>query len=231
MVDKTTSCEETVPLINVVQWVSRSVVNGPGERFVLWVQGCPFRCPGCINPSFLTFEEKHLMSVEAIAERVLAVEGIEGITYSGGEPMAQAPGLYHLTRRLKAAGLTAVSYSGYTLQELQNHSDPYVPLLLGQLDLLIDGRYVAQQSGQLPWRGSNNQEVHLLSPAYSHLAATAQTAHREVEFIVGENQFTSTGIFDSKLVRRLEEMLRESPDQISQDLRALDRLINQGETP
>jgi anaerobic ribonucleoside-triphosphate reductase activating protein len=209
MVDKTTSCEETVPLINVVQWVSRSVVNGPGERFVLWVQGCPFRCPGCINPSFLTFEEKHLMS----------------------EPMAQAPGLYHLTRRLKAAGLTAVSYSGYTLQELQNHSDPYVPLLLGQLDLLIDGRYVAQQSGQLPWRGSNNQEVHLLSPAYSHLAATAQTAHREVEFIVGENQFTSTGIFDSKLVRRLEEMLRESPDQISQDLRALDRLINQGETP
>jgi len=200
------------PTLNVAQWTERSVVNGPGERFVLWVQGCPFRCAGCINPAFLTFEARQHFSVEAIAERVLATKGIEGITYSGGEPMAQAKALYFLTRRLKAAGLTAASYSGYTLEELQQHADPYVARLLDELDILIDGRYVAQQHGQLPWRGSNNQRVHLLSPAYQHLEATVQQPHREVEFIIGQDQFTSTGIFDHSFVRRIEEILRSAPD-------------------
>lgn len=221
--------EENAPLINVAQWVPRSIVNGPGERFVLWVQGCVFRCPGCINPAFLTFEEKCPTSVAALAERVLGVKGIEGITYSGGEPMAQAQGLYYLTKRLKAAGLTAASYSGYTLEELQNHIDPFVPLLLDQLDLLIDGRYVAEQSGQLPWRGSNNQKAHFLSPAYGHLAEVSDLANREVEFIMGESQFISTGIFDLKFVRRLEEVLRESSQPDSSPLRELDQLPNQAE--
>lgn len=200
--------------LNIARWEERSVVNGPGERFVLWMQGCPFRCAGCINPDFLPFVERTRMTVEDAAALIGTVRGIEGVTFSGGDPMAQAEGLYHLSRLLKAEGLTVASYTGYTLEELRALSGPWIDRLLACLDLLIDGRYVAAQKGSLPWRGSDNQRVHFLSDAYRHLEREVNKPHREVEFIAGRDAFVSTGIFDTKFVRRLEQVLQgtsESP--------------------
>ena len=78
--------------ITAADWEERSVVNGPGERFVLWLQGCPFRCRGCFNPAFLPFAGGRRVLVAEMAERILSVPGVEGVTYSGGEPMAQRAG-------------------------------------------------------------------------------------------------------------------------------------------
>lgn len=217
---------EKAPPISVGDMLTRSVVNGPGERFVLWVRGCPFRCPGCINPQFLAFENRNLIRVETLAETVLSVSGIDGVTYSGGEPMAQAEGLFHLTRALKAQGLTAVSYSGYTLEELQTHPDPFVPLFLEQLDLLLDGRYIAEQNGFLPWRGSLNQRAHFLSDAYRHLEQQTTQPHRETEFVISESKFTTTGIFDHQMERRLENLLAQPIDHFTEEIAELERVLS-----
>ena len=94
------------PRLNLGAIQERSAVNGPGERFVLWLQGCPLRCPGCCNPEFQPLVPRHLLVVEELAGRILAVPGIEGVTYSGGEPTVQARGLACLSERLRPAGLS-----------------------------------------------------------------------------------------------------------------------------
>ena len=76
--------------LNVGAWQERSVANGPGERFVLWLQGCPLLCPSCFNKELLPFVPRHIVEIEAMADMILAVPGIEGVTYTGGEPTVQA---------------------------------------------------------------------------------------------------------------------------------------------
>lgn len=199
--------------LNVATWEERTVVNGPGERFVLWVQGCPFRCPGCFNQDYLPFIKGHSFRVGEFAEIVMSVPGIEGVTYSGGEPMAQAKGLFHLSHALRASGLTVVCYSGYTLRELEKMPDPWVARLISTLDVLIDGRYDQRQGANLSWRGSSNQHVHFLTNVYEHLAAQINRRRSEIEFIIGANGFVSTGILNEHLLKRLEEVLNELGDE------------------
>lgn len=150
--------------LNLARTLARSAVNGPGERFVLWVQGCPLACPGCWNPDTWAFTRRDLRDVDAIAAEILATEGIEGVTFSGGEPFAQARALAELARRARAASLSTFAFTGYRLDEL--HS-PHHRALLEQLDVVVTGRYLeaARVTGE-PWRGSRNQQIHFLTDRY-----------------------------------------------------------------
>lgn len=194
-------------MLNVAAWQARSVVNGPGERFVLWLQGCPRRCPGCINPDFLPITPRHLITVEQMAARILTVTGIEGVTYSGGEPFLQAAPLAALSARLQAKGLGIVCYSGYTLRELQNHPDPGVQALLARLDLLIDGPFIQAQTAPLRWRGSANQQLHYLSPRYAAEADAPPAPVAEVELSLDASSLAATGFWPDEFLRRLKQAL------------------------
>jgi len=193
--------------LNVAAWQARSVVNGPGERFVLWLQGCPRRCPECINPEFLPITPRNLIAVEQMAARILAVTGIEGVTYSGGEPFLQAAPLAVLSAHLQAQGLGIVCYSGYTLQELQNHPDPGVQALLARLDLLIDGPYIQAQTAPLRWRGSANQQLHYLSPRYAAYANSQPAPAAEIELSLDAKGLAVTGFWPEELLWRLKQVL------------------------
>jgi len=198
---------ETHTVLNVGTWLERSLANGPGERFALWLQGCPLRCPGCFNPEYLPLEPRHLIPVEEMAGRILAVHGIEGVTYTGGEPTLQAGGLALLSERLRRAGLTVVCYSGYTLEQLQARDDPWIKGLLTYVDILIDGPYVREKAANLLWRGSTNQRVHFLTPTYRHLAGEVDRRPAEVEFAIGHETLTTTGTWPPGFLERLKEVL------------------------
>jgi anaerobic ribonucleoside-triphosphate reductase activating protein len=193
--------------LNVGAWEAHSVVNGPGERFVLWLQGCPLRCPGCFNQEFLPFVERYLLTVEELATRILSTPGIEGVTYTGGEPTVQAQGLVLLSERLREAGLSIVSYTGYNLETLQARNAPWLDRFLSSLDILIDGPYVREQAASLLWRGSRNQRIHFLSETYQHLAEQVDELPAEVELSVGQGSFTTTGTWPEGFLERLEEIL------------------------
>ncbi|MFA6376117.1 MAG: 4Fe-4S single cluster domain-containing protein [Candidatus Paceibacterota bacterium] len=141
----------------------RSCANGPGERVVIWVQGCPRKCPGCFNPDSHSFAEREMVSVEELESRVLAQEGIDGVTFSGGEPFAQAKSLAELAKRLHKRGLSVVCYTGYTLEQLHSGNRSDWNALLGQVDLLIDGPFIQEQRCQEPYRGSANQRIIFLT--------------------------------------------------------------------
>ena len=137
-----------------------SIVDGPGFRYVIFVQGCPHRCPGCHNPQSHDFEGGYDLTVDELWEDIQKNPHLQGITLSGGEPFCQVEPLLEISRRAKASGLSVMSYSGYTLEELQARGDAATDALLETLDILVDGRFIeAERNLELQYRGSNNQRV------------------------------------------------------------------------
>lgn len=153
--------------LNIMGYVDRSEVNGPGCRAVVWVQGCRRECPGCFNTPSWPFEINQLISVEELVERIVSEPENEGVTFSGGEPFWQAIALAEVARQVKAAGKNVMSFSGFTLKELRSPSAPTnAQTLLDQLDILIDGPYLESQAIHDPASpvSSRNQRVTIFNP-------------------------------------------------------------------
>ena len=137
-----------------------SIVDGPGFRYVVFVQGCPHKCPGCHNPESHDFEAGFDMTVDEIWDEFCSNPHLSGMTLSGGEPFCQPEALLELAKRVKKAGKNLMSFSGWTLEELQAKKDSATDELLGLLDILVDGRFVeAERNLTLVYRGSENQTV------------------------------------------------------------------------
>jgi anaerobic ribonucleoside-triphosphate reductase activating protein len=136
--------------LKLAGFLAKSTVNGPGTRAVVWVQGCPIRCDGCFNPGFLPFSGSRNVPVQRIAAKILAINGIEGVTFSGGEPFAHAAPLAELGRELKRQGLSIATFSGYPLEYIAAKNRRSWKDLLFVTDLLFAGPYSRQRTGTEP---------------------------------------------------------------------------------
>ena len=146
-------------MLDLAGIVSDSIVDGPGIRTTVFCQGCPHRCPGCHNPETWPFGCGTPMAVEAIFAIVKSNPLCRGVTFSGGEPFAQAEEFAELAVLLKAAGYEVASYSGFTFEQLLSGT-PAQKRLLETIDVLIDGPFLqAQRSLELSFRGSRNQRI------------------------------------------------------------------------
>ena len=167
--------------------------EGPGRRFAVWVQGCPLRCPECCNPELFEFAGGELWATDRLAERIIATPGIEGVSFLGGEPMSQAAAVLDLVRRVRAADLSVMIFSGFTLDELRSRRQPEVAQLLACTDLLVDGRYERDQPElERRWIGSRNQVMHFLGERYSPDDAQFSAANT-VEIRLGKDGLTVNG--------------------------------------
>nr|WP_073166276.1 anaerobic ribonucleoside-triphosphate reductase activating protein [Desulfofundulus australicus] len=138
--------------------VYESVVDGPGLRDVLFVQGCPHRCSGCQNPGSWDFGGGTEVDIANVLVSLPSSPLVSGITFSGGEPFCQAAALVEVAQHIKSLGLNLWIYTGYTWEELLAHPDPAVKRLLALTDVVVDGRFVqAEADLSLPFRGSRNQ--------------------------------------------------------------------------
>ena len=146
-------------MIDLAGIIGDSIVDGPGIRTTIFCQGCPHHCPGCQNPETWGFGLGTPMAAEEILSIVKANRLCRGVTFSGGEPFAQAEGFTRLAKLLKAAGYEVASYSGYTFEQLWSGT-PEQRELLHHLDVLIDGRFLLEErSLEVPFRGSRNQRI------------------------------------------------------------------------
>jgi anaerobic ribonucleoside-triphosphate reductase activating protein len=195
------------PILNLAAWIERSVVNGPGERFVIWVQGCPIHCPGCINPELWPIEPNHQVPVSEMATLILSTPGIEGVTISGGEPTLQIEALLALAKLIQERGLTILCYSGYTLDELRTRGDVLLNEFLEYIDILIDGPFLEAQSMPLPYRGSCNQRIHFLHHAPPDWIEETSELERKIELISSGTDWKITGNWDENFLLRLKEIL------------------------
>jgi anaerobic ribonucleoside-triphosphate reductase activating protein len=175
----------------------RSRANGPGARFVVWLQGCTLGCPGCFNPTTHDASGGRETSVADIAEQLARTSGIEGLSLSGGEPLQQPEAAAALLDAARARGLSTLAFSGYTLDEIR--ALPHGPAVLDRLDVLVDGRYVAGERLATGLRGSANQRIHLLTSRYA-LADVEATPVAEIR-IARDGDVVLTGVNPLKLKR------------------------------
>ncbi len=185
--------------LNLAGTVPRSTANGPGERFVVWVQGCALACPGCWNQDTWSFGRRDVRDVDQLAAEIVHTAGIEGVTFSGGEPFAQARALAVLGARLRAEGLSVFVFTGYDREQL---TEPRHAELLAVTDVLVSGRYQEQaRTFDAVWKGSSNQQVTFLTDRYDaqHLGEST-----EVEVLISDTgQLTFTGFPSDGLVHAL----------------------------
>lgn len=194
-------------MISVAKILPVSEVNGPGKRCVVWVQGCPKRCPGCWNPEFLSFEKS--VELATPQELVTWISGmtndfrdIEGVTFSGGEPFAYAEDLSEAAEILRKQNLSIMSYSGFTLEEIKLRSKFNVRLLEA-LDILVDGEYKRELAFNRLWRSSSNQKVHFLTQRYVNYQSMMDQEYRELEFTLNINQIITTGFPEISILKNL----------------------------
>ncbi|MFR8177320.1 MAG: 4Fe-4S single cluster domain-containing protein [Christensenellales bacterium] len=102
-----------------------SIVDGPGYRFTVFVQGCPHNCPGCHNPQTHDFSGGHLADTDDVIAHLGKNPLVRGLTLSGGEPMMQPEPLYLIAKAAKEKGMSVWCYTGFTLEELlrENRAD------------------------------------------------------------------------------------------------------------
>ncbi len=182
-----------MPSLRIHSTVEKSRANGPGVRAVVWVQGCPFTCPGCFNPGLKDPKGGNEVTVEDLFQWIRSVKGIEGITISGGEPTEQIPALVALLERVKEeTNLSVLLFSGRTLKEIL--SLPMGDRLVSLLDVLIDGPYdpaLANPPGV--WPSSSNQQIHLLTSRYA--ASDFSNLPFQEVVIAADGEIVESGLF------------------------------------
>ncbi len=165
-------------------FIPASRANGPGLRAVVFFQGCTLACHGCFNPDTHLFTGTEV-AVNAVAEGVLRAHeehGVEGVTFTGGEPMQQAPALLELMQSLReqVPGLSFGLLSGYSDLELVlgrysiwglDYSEPDRRQLWQEireyLDFAVLGRFNETQPSGLPLCTSRSKALRMLSNRYS----------------------------------------------------------------
>lgn len=151
------SSENTLRLYGTVP---DSIVDGPGLRYAVFVQGCSHGCPGCHNPESQPAEGGTETRISDIIADVESNKLCRDVTISGGEPFEQAAGCAALAEQLKDTGYGVWTYTGYLYEDLLQSDREGVAELLAATDVLVDGPFVeSKKSLELDWRGSSNQRV------------------------------------------------------------------------
>lgn len=185
-----------MPYLNLSEIRDCTEAEGPGKRFAIWCQGCDRHCKGCCNEDKQPFIAKHVVDTDDLKALILQSKeknGIEGVSFIGGEPMLQPEGFADIAKWCHENGLSVLTFTGYLYQELLDMHNPHVDALLSNMDLLVDGPFVeALLDKERDWIGSTNQKLHFLTDRYS-LGIEKANGARRVECIITDHSIRING--------------------------------------
>ena len=137
-------------------------IEGPFNRCCIWFQGCNIKCKGCGNPDLQPLEPRHIITQDELLSIVSGAKekyGIEGVTFTGGEPSLQL-GLQELNDEIHKLGLGIIMFSGKERAQLDTG-------LINSVDLLIDGPFIENQiDNSRLLLGSKNKKLHFITDRY-----------------------------------------------------------------
>jgi len=184
--------------LNIAHYASGIKVLGPGERIVVWVQGCKQQCPECVEPAWRPLVPAVMVTIDDFARYALSHPAASGITFSGGEPMLQARGLVSLWLKVKQErpAWTLITFTGYTSEHILAESDPWRVQLMNESDLLIAGPFIESLNDGKGLRGSTNQEFRFKDGAAFSSEEREQivSGRRNHQFHAGENKLILAGV-------------------------------------
>jgi len=188
--------------IRIHKILKRTKVEGPKIRYCIWFQGCSRKCKGCWAEATWAHDKGQEFEAEEILKDILTTDGIEGVTFLGGEPFEQPEALKFLAKGVHNAGLGVLCFTGGKIEDIE-------PQKLKYIDLLIDGEYrEEEQDFSRPWVGSKNQRYHFLTDRYSPEILTEYK--NKIELNIQKNGvvfINGMGDFD-KLVSSLDMITR-----------------------
>ena len=183
-----------------------SKVNGPGNRFVLWTQGCSKGCSECFNPETWSFDTYKELSPLEIFEIIKNFE-VDGITISGGDPLEQEDELLELLMLLSSIRFKKgiILFSGFTRAEISK--SPIREACLKYIDVLIDGRYEKNLKLDFSLRGSSNQEFYFFS---NKISRDELHFDQEIEISLLKGDIIMTGFpkISRKILKELGVILK-----------------------
>lgn len=150
-------------ILNVHSIETFGTHDGPGVRFVIFLQGCKLKCLYCHNPDTIAMEGGTEYTVEALFESIMKSKAYfgknGGVTVSGGEPLLQAKALIQLFKMLKKEGIhTAIDTNGRILNNfVKDLLDNYTDLVL------LDIKHMTEEGYQYITGMKNNQTTFNLS--------------------------------------------------------------------
>lgn len=132
-------------MISVNSYQSLGAVDGPGVRFVVFLQGCNLKCKYCHNPETMPFKKENMVSCDELTSRIERYKSFifekGGVTFSGGEPLCQARELIEAFKALKEKGYhLALDTNGSILNEDVKKLLEFTDLVL--LDLKMPDNYL-----------------------------------------------------------------------------------------
>lgn len=141
-----------------------SLVNGEGARTTIFAQGCRHHCPGCFNPETHDFNGGELFEVKEVFEKVKDDPFLDGVSFSGGDPLEQPEAFAELAEMIKQDNpdRNIWCWTGYKLEYLLKNKihEPGMKKLLDSIDVLVDGRFEQGLFSELlKYRGSSNQRI------------------------------------------------------------------------
>lgn len=201
-----------LPYLNIANFCIETKAHGPGLRSAVWVQGCPFRCNGCISPEWIPNVPKKMIKPQKMADVLLENSSITGVTFSGGEPMMQAGGLNRLIQIIRnhKKNITLVCFTGFTLNKLKK--DPpskYVKDFLSAIDVLIDGQYIKEFNDNKGFRGSNNQKIHYLSNRILPEEYDFENSERTAEIRIRNGEALLVGVPPNNLIDTFDKLIEK----------------------
>ena len=146
--------------------------NGSGCRVTVWVAGCSHHCMGCHNPETWDYEQgkKSIWSELKVA---LDDPHMFGVTFSGGDPLAQDDSsLEELNALIDKVRENFPEkdiwlFTGDVYEEAIQH--PIKAEIIGKCDVLVDGPFkITLKDLSLPFRGSSNQRIILINENYPY---------------------------------------------------------------
>jgi len=152
--------------INIHSVINSSRVNGPGDRFVIWTQGCRKGCKNCYNPETWSHYKNNLIPIDEIFENIKN-SSATGVTISGGDPFEQPEELFYLLTKIKQLDLSdgVIVFTGFTINEIRVREE--LNKSLDYIDVLIDGLYIEEKRISSGLAGSSNQEFYFLTDKIS----------------------------------------------------------------
>jgi len=172
-----------------------SRANGPGIRFVIFFQGCLFKCEGCINPLTHDPDAGYTTTIKALLEMIKEKKDtIEGVTITGGEPFLQSKALYDLVLRIKKLGLNIIISTGYEFEELKEKVELFNSIAR-QCDIIISGRFHHEELLNKGLIGSANKEILFITKIYTE-EQLLTTPKMELQISNNIIKASGTGIYD-----------------------------------